>query len=238
MDIAKKLIVALDVDSEADAQRLVRDIGAEVDFYKIGLRLLVRAGPALIRSLVRDGKQVFLDLKVHEIPSSAAEAIKAVAELGVSMVTIHAAGGTRMMNAAVLAAAPYPALKILAVTAVTSFADEDLIATGIGSSCEEHSRRLADAAMDSGCQGVVASANEVRALREILPPDMTIVTPGIRLRDELFHDHSRGATPAEAIRWGASYLVVGRPITQAKGAAAAVARYQDDMGRGVEIQYP
>ena len=232
MTVAAKLIVALDVNSAQEARQVVQAIGAEADFYKVGLRLMIRTGPDLIRSLVRSGIDIFLDLKVHEIPSSAAAAARAAGALGVSMLTIHAAGGPRMMAAVAQAAAPYPSLKILAVTTMTSLSDDDLKAAGTAASrCEKEVLRLAEAAMASGCHGIVSSAKEASALRGILPPATVIVTPGIRLHGEQPNDHRRAATPAEALRYGSSHIVVGRPIIGAAAPALAVALYREEMRR-------
>src|SRR5712671_3258852 len=208
-----RLIVALDVPSAAAAQKLVQSIGDEALFYKVGLQLFTAEGPGLIRELVASGKKVFLDLKIHEIPNSAAGAVKSAAALGVDMVTVHAAGGKQMMKAAAEAAtsASKPLL-VLAVTVLTSLSSDDLGEIGYPSDAKSQALRMAKLAQRSGCGGLVASAQEVAQLRNAVGSGMRLVIPGIRPAGADKQDQSRTATPREAIRAGADYLVVGRPI--------------------------
>ena len=217
-----RLIVALDVPSAADAQKLIHSIGDAAIFYKVGLQLFTAEGPDMVRDLVASGKRVFLDLKIHEIPNSAAGAVKSAAALKVDMVTVHASGGTKMMQAAVAAAtAAQQPLLVLAVTVLTSLSSEDLRELGCGDDPQAQVLRLAKLAQQAGCGGLVASPNEVSELRATLGASVKLVIPGIRPSGAAVQDQARTATPAQAIRGGADYLVVGRPIHAATDPAAA-----------------
>jgi orotidine-5'-phosphate decarboxylase len=224
-----RVIVALDVESSAQAAKLVEQLGAATSFYKVGLQLLTADGPAIVRELVAAGKQVFLDLKLFEIPNSVAGAVAAAGQLGVSMVTVHASGGSAVLRAAVDAARPYPQLKVLALTVITSMRDQDLVEVGVNASVQEQVVRLAQLAMRAGCHGVVASPQEAQFLRGMLPVGSLIVTPGTQLPGEAPSDQARTATPAEAIRAGATHLVVGRSITRSPNPAAAFAAIRDQI---------
>lgn len=224
-----RVIVALDVESSARAAKLVEQLGAATSFYKVGLQLLTADGPAIVRELVAAGKQVFLDLKLFEIPNSVAGAVAAAGQLGVSMVTVHASGGSAVLRAAVEAARPYPQLKVLALTVITSMRDQDLVEVGVGASVQEQVVRLARLAMQAGCHGVVASPQEAQFLRGMLPVGSLIVTPGTQLLGEAPSDQARTATPAEAIRAGATHLVAGRSITRSPNPAAAFAAIRDQI---------
>jgi orotidine-5'-phosphate decarboxylase len=224
-----RVIVALDVESSARAAKLVEQLGAATSFYKVGLQLLTADGPAIVRELVAAGKQVFLDLKLFEIPNSVAGAVAAAGQLGVSMVTVHASGGSAVLRAAVEAARPYPQLKVLALTVITSMRDQDLVEVGVNASVQEQVVRLARLAMQAGCHGVVASPQEAQFLRGMLPVGSLIVTPGTQLLGEAPSDQARTATPAEAIRAGATHLVAGRSITRSPNPAAAFAAIRDQI---------
>jgi orotidine-5'-phosphate decarboxylase len=213
--IASSVIVALDFESAIDALAMVRRLGPEADHYKIGLQLLTQAGPQLVRELVGAGKRVFLDLKLHEIPSSVAGAVKAAGKLGVSMVTVHASAGSAVMRAAVAAAQPFPDLRVLALTVITSLTDTDLPEIGLAPSVQTQVLRLASLACGAGCHGVVASAHEAGYLRRVLPGQALIVCPGIQLADGLPTDQARVATPAIAAMAGATHVIMGRAITAA-----------------------
>lgn len=163
------VIVALDFESAAEARALVRKLGPQADHYKVGLQLLTEAGPELARELAQSGKSIFLDLKLHEIPNSVAGAVRAAGRLGTSMVTVHASAGSAALRAAVAAAGPFPQLRILALTVITSLADADLPEIGLAPSVEAQVKRLAALASAAGCHGVVASANEAAYLRHVLP---------------------------------------------------------------------
>jgi orotidine-5'-phosphate decarboxylase len=217
-----RLIVSLDVPSAAEAQRIVTALGESVSTYKVGKQLFTTAGPALVRDLVGSGRKVFLDLKFHDIPNTVAAAVRAASELGVFMLTVHASGGSKMLSAAAEAAlsAKQPPL-VLAVTVLTSLSDADLKEIGIATGAKEQVLRLASLAQKAGCGGVVASAQEAKAIRQALGPGFAIVTQGVRPAGASKDDQARVATPAEAIAAGADYIGVGRPITRAKDPAAA-----------------
>lgn len=222
MDRRQRIIVALDVDAVEDARDLVARLGADCSNYKVGLQLLTAAGPGIVRELVEADKQVFLDLKLHEIPNSVAAAVTAAGRLGATMVTVHASGGSAVLQAAAEAARPFPALRILAVTVITSLRDADLPEVGITGTVEEQVLRLARLAVHSGCHGVVCSPHELRALRRELGLSPLLVTPGVQLPGEARTDQARVATPAEAFASGASYVVMGRSITKAADPRAAL----------------
>ncbi|MGZ3744308.1 MAG: orotidine-5'-phosphate decarboxylase [Pseudobdellovibrionaceae bacterium] len=205
-----KIIVALDVPSEAEAQHIVDELADEINFYKIGLQLLTAAGPNFIKKLITAQKKIFLDLKLFEIPNSVKSAVLAAGDLGVSMITVHASSGTKIMESAVKAASSFPDLKILALTVVTSMNDQDLREIGIQGGCEDQVLRLAKLAKKVGCHGLIASPAELIPLRRFTK-DMTIVTPGIRLNGEKSTEQ-RSDTPESALRNGASFIIMGRSI--------------------------
>jgi orotidine-5'-phosphate decarboxylase len=221
------VIVALDFDTEREATSLVERLGSRAAAYKVGLQTLTSVGPKLVRTLVASGKQVFLDLKLYEIPNSVAGAVRAAGSLGVSLVTVHASAGSAVLKAAVQAARPYPQLRILGLTVITSLADADLPEVGLAPSVEQQVRRLAALASAAGCHGVVASVREASFLRESLPPNALVVCPGIQLPESGDTDQVRVATPAAAVRAGATHIVVGRAIS---AAADPVAAYEAIVG--------
>jgi orotidine-5'-phosphate decarboxylase len=220
MDPRQRLIVALDVSSSAAAQKIVAAVGDSAHAYKVGMQLYTAEGPAVVRELVGSGRKVFLDLKYHDIPNTVGAAVREAAQLGVSMLNVHASGGGKMLRAAVEAAQGKPNLLVLAVTVLTSLDDADLNMLGLRGGTLDQVLRLAALALSNGCQGVVASAQEASALREEFGRDFTIVTPGVRPAGSGADDQARIVTPAEAIDAGASYIVVGRPITEATDPAA------------------
>jgi orotidine-5'-phosphate decarboxylase len=221
MDPRQRLIVALDVSSSAAAHKIVAAVGDSAHAYKVGMQLYTAEGPAIVRELVGSGHKVFLDLKYHDIPNSVGAAVREAAQLGVSMLTVHACGGGKMLRAAAEAAQrANPNLLVLAVTVLTSLDDADLNMLGIRGGTLDQVLRLTALALSNGCQGVVASAQEASALRQEFGRDFTIVTPGVRPAGSGADDQARVVTPAEAIAAGASYIVVGRPITEATDPAA------------------
>jgi orotidine-5'-phosphate decarboxylase len=221
MDPRQRLIVALDVSSSMAARKIVAAVGDSALAYKVGMQLYTAEGPAIVRDLVSSGRRVFLDLKYKDIPNTVGAAVREAAELGVSMLTVHAGGGCKMLRAAVEAGrAVNPDLLILAVTVLTSLEDSDLSMLGIRGDVLDQVLRLAAMALSNGCGGVVASAHEAEALREEFGRDFVIVTPGVRPAGAGTNDQARVVTPSEAIAAGASYIVVGRPITEAADPAA------------------
>jgi orotidine-5'-phosphate decarboxylase len=213
-----RLIVALDLPSVSAAEAMVERLGEAVDFYKIGYQLAFAGGLPLAEMLVRAGKRVFLDMKLHDIGSTVANGVTRIAELGVTFLTVHAYPQT--MKAAVDAKAG-SALKILAVTVLTSYDDADLAAAGYEMTVPELAAERAAQAHDMGIDGLVCSAEEAATLRDIVGPGMLLVTPGIRPAGADIGDQKRVTTPAAAIAAGADHLVVGRPIVAANDPAAA-----------------
>lgn len=229
-DPRQNLIVALDVSSAAAAQNIVTAVGVSALTFKVGMQLYTAEGPSVVRDLVASGRRVFLDLKYHDIPNTVAAAVREAAGLGVSMLTIHASGGGKMIHAAVDAArAANPALMILGVTVLTSMDEMDLDKVGVRGHMSEQVLRLAGLALTSGCHGVVASAMEAAELREELGKHFLIVTPGVRPAGRDHGDQSRVVTPAQAIAAGATYIVVGRPITGAENPGAEARAILDQM---------
>ena len=221
MNANDRIIVALDFENAASATALVDKLGASAHFYKVGLQLLTAEGPSVVRQLVAAGKEVFLDLKLLEIPNSVVGAVSAAGRLGVSMVTVHASGGSAVLRAAVEAARQFPRLKILALTVITSMRGEDLGEVGVHSTVQEQVLRLALLASSAGCHGVVASPQEAPLLSGALPHGILIVTPGTQLPGDAATDQIRTATLAEAIRAGSTHLVVGRSISRSADPLAA-----------------
>ncbi|WP_405440092.1 orotidine-5'-phosphate decarboxylase [Streptomyces avidinii] len=242
----RRVIVALDFADRRAAEALVDRLGDACGSYKIGLELLTSAGPGLARDLVGRGHEVFLDLKLFEIPNSVAGAVRAAGALGASMVTVHAMGGTGIMSAAVEAAREFPRLRVLALTVVTSMTGSDLADIGVDAGTEEQVLRLARLAVGAGCDGVIASPREAGVLRELLGPDRLIVTPGVTLEPEGAEStegveggrggrgaggsggtaggHARPGTPRAAFAAGASHVVVGRSVSRAADPVAALRR--------------
>ena len=218
-----RLIVALDVSSTAEARRIVQALGPLVSIFKVGSQLFAAEGPNVARELVASGKKVFLDLKFHDIPNTVAGAVRASAALGVSMLTVHGAGGSAMLRAAMEAArqVPQPPL-VLAVTVLTSLSDADLQEIGVAGRARDHALVLATLARNCGCDGIIASPQEARLIRQDLGAGFVIVTPGVRPAGAAKGDQSRVNTPSEAIGAGAHYLVVGRPITEAADPQRAI----------------
>lgn len=214
-DPRQRLIIALDVSTAAAAQKIVAAVGDSALTYKVGLQLYTAEGPQVVRDLVTSGRRVFLDLKYHDIPNTVGAAVAEAAKLGVSMLTVHAAGSGKMLRAAVEAAQASPGLMVLAVTVLTSLDTHDLEKLGVRGSVEDSVVRLSTIALANGCQGVVSSAREASTLRAELGDDFAIVTPGVRPAGSSVGDQVRVVTPAEAIASGASHIVVGRPITDA-----------------------
>jgi len=216
-----RLIVALDYPTAKEALQLVDALEQTCQWFKVGMELYYAAGNQIVEQLRNRGFNVFLDLKLHDIPNTVASAIHSVTQAGASLLTIHAAGGAAMMSAAAQAAKVPNAPRLLAVTVLTSMDAEQLNGIGISASPADQVLRLGRLAEASGITGLVCSAEETAMLRKELHPDTLLVVPGIRPAGAAAQDQKRIATPAEAIARGASLLVVGRPITQAANPAAA-----------------
>ena len=226
-----KIIVALDYPEAAPALALADRLQPAMCRLKVGKELFTACGPALLEQLMRRGFEVFLDLKFHDIPNTAAHACKAAAGLGVWMVNVHALGGRRMMEAAreAVAQAARPP-RLIAVTVLTSMAQQDLAEIGIGATPAEMVLRLAKLARDSGLDGVVYSAQEAALLRQHCGKEFCLVTPGIRPAQASLDDQSRVMTPQAALQAGSSYLVIGRPITQAPDPLRALLDIHNEIG--------
>lgn len=228
-DPRERLIVALDVPGAKEALTLVERLEGSCRWLKVGMELYYAAGNRLIDDLRAQGYEVFLDLKLHDIPNTVAGAVRTVSVAGASLLTVHAAGGRAMLTAAAEAAARPGAPKLLAVTVLTSMDEGQLRETGVESSAAEQVMRLGELAADCGIRGLVCSPLEVEALRNKLGQEMTLVTPGIRGAGDAVGDQRRTASAQEAIQRGASMLVVGRPITQAARPAEAARRVLEEI---------
>jgi len=224
------LIVALDVSSAALAQSIVAAVGDAAFAYKVGMQLYTAEGPRVVHDLVSAGRRVFLDLKYHDIPHTVAAAVGEAARLGVSMLTVHASGGDKMLRAATQAASAKPGLLVLGVTVLTSISDQDLAKLGVDDRVDDQVLRLAALALANGCHGVVAAAREALRLRTELEGDFAIVTPGVRPAGSAPADQARVVTPAEAKAAGATHIVVGRPITEARDPGAEARAILAEIG--------
>jgi len=226
----ERLIVALDVPDATSAMRLVAELEGTCSWFKVGLELFVAAGPAVLEPIVGRGHNVFLDLKLHDIPNTVAGAVRSAAGLGVRMLTVHAGGGPAMLAAAknALAGVANPP-ELLAVTVLTSMDAEQLHAVGVDRAASSQVEMLARMGWEAGIRGFVCSPQEVEAVRRLTGPEGVLVIPGIRPAGAAVGDQKRVAGPADALRLGASYLVVGRPITQADDPAKAAAGILEEM---------
>jgi orotidine-5'-phosphate decarboxylase len=222
-----RLIVALDFPTHVRALALVSVLSDSVSTYKIGLQLYTAEGPAIVRAVAATGAKILLDLKLHDIPSTVAKAVAAAGELGVQMLTVHLSGGRAMLEAAVAARARN--LSLLGVTVLTSATPETLSETGVNSGIEEQVLRLAELGKKSGIDGLITSPHEVRILRERLGEQMKLITPGVRPSWAAANDQKRFTTPNEALKSGADYLVIGRPITADPDPRAAVERLLEEI---------
>ena len=217
------LILALDVPTREAAAPLLRQLRGSLRWVKIGLQMFTAYGPDYVRAVAGEGFNVFLDLKLHDIPNTVAKAVESLAPLPISMLTLHTAGGGEMMRAALAAQQKHnPNLLLLGVTVLTSMDSAGLNEIGVTASPADQVARLGKLAADSGLRGLVCSPLEVAMLRGQLPADMQLITPGIRPASEAgTDDQKRVMTPADAARAGSSYIVVGRPILKAADPAAA-----------------
>ncbi len=234
----RRLIVALDVRSLEEAKKLVETLGETVNFYKVGMELFYRVGSSVLRYLTAQGKEVFLDLKLHDIPNTVAEGLCSLMDEKVSLLNVHASGGYTMMKTAAkrlkeeATRRGISAPRIIAVTVLTSLGEAEWREMGQTEPIAEKVVRLAKLAQRAGLDGVVASPQEAAAIRRACGNDFIIVTPGIRPLEATPDDQSRVASPAEALRNGATHLVVGRPIRTADNPRAAAQAILEEM-RGV-----
>jgi orotidine-5'-phosphate decarboxylase len=229
------ILLALDLDSEAQALDLAQSVAPYVGGFKVGKELFVTAGPQVVSKLLATGARVFLDLKFHDIPNTVAKAVASATRLGVSMMTVHTCGGRRMMEAAQEAAESTartlgcPTPLVLGVTVLTSFEDSTLTEIGVSGSVEDQVAKLAALAHEAGLCGLVCSPLELQRLRRILPASVQLVTPGIRDANAPVDDQRRTLSPCEAIRLGANWLVVGRPIHAASNPVEASKRLFENL---------
>ncbi|MGE4490420.1 MAG: orotidine-5'-phosphate decarboxylase [Kiritimatiellales bacterium] len=224
------LIVALDVPTLSDMEKTLNRLPDAIEWYKVGLELFCAEGPAVLEPLQRRNKKIFLDLKLHDIPRTVANAVKTAASHGVNLMTVHAIGGRAMLEAAAAAAkeCPHPP-KLVAVTTLTSLSQDDFADLGICRTVADQAVALGQLAVSSGIDGMVTSAHEAGTLRSAFP-EALLVTPGIRMPDGDVGDQKRIATPAFAVQQGATHLVVGRPILQAMDPALAA----DEIFRNIK----
>ncbi|MHC1718954.1 MAG: orotidine-5'-phosphate decarboxylase [Acidaminococcaceae bacterium] len=227
MEHDDRLIVALDFSTLDEAKKLVLELGESVSYYKVGMELYYAAGNEAIKFLKKQGKHVFLDLKLQDIPNTVAKSLSVLTVLGTDMLNVHAVGGAKMMAEAAKAVKETaseinsPAPKLIAVTVLTSMDEEQWADLSYQKAIGEQVVSLALLAKKSGLDGVVASPQEAAAIRKACGPDFLIVTPGVRPAGAALNDQSRVATPAGAFKNGSSHIVVGRPITQAEDKVAA-----------------
>lgn len=228
---SKRVIVALDYPNQGDALAMAQRLDPSRCRVKVGKELFTRAGPAVVEALHAMGFEVFLDLKFHDIPNTTAKAVRAAAEMGVWMVNVHASGGRRMMEAArnELEQVNGANTLLIGVTVLTSMERQDLADLGLDIEPLEQVKRLAKLTEQSGLHGIVCSAQEVVPLREVISEDFLLVTPGIRPANAEVGDQKRIMTPADAIKAGSNYLVIGRPITKADSPVDALAAIEAEL---------
>ena len=226
-----KIIVALDFNSSSQAVEFVDTLDPKLCRLKIGKELFTAAGPNLVETMIKKEFDVFLDLKFHDIPNTVASAVQVAADLGVWMLNVHISGGSTMMKSAKDAILSHGGCKpiLIGVTVLTSISSAELSEIGIKNDLKDQVVQLAKLAYQSGLDGVVCSAEEANLLRNSMPADFILVTPGIRREQDAAGDQKRVITPSQAIRSGSDYLVVGRPITQAVSPSAALAAFNSEI---------
>lgn len=228
--VTSPVIVALDFPEEKHALELVQRLDPARCRLKIGKEMFTRSGPQLVEKIASQGYEIFLDLKFHDIPNTVAGACRSAADLGVWMINVHTLGGKRMMEAAREAVDKSTAKPLLiGVTILTSMGQEDIEQIGLSGTPADNVKRLATLANDAGLDGVVCSPKEVEMLRQIVPSQFSLVTPGIRPAWSEKGDQTRITTPADAMRLGSSYLVIGRPITAAADPLEALGKIEAEL---------
>ncbi|NIM59832.1 MAG: orotidine-5'-phosphate decarboxylase [Candidatus Aminicenantes bacterium] len=234
MEFAKKIIVALDVGSREEALPLIRQLEG-IEIFKVGLKLFTSEGPSLLKEVKILRKKIFLDLKLHDIPNTVAEAVKVAVKHGAHMLTLHSSGGREMMEKAVEAAREEAEKEgtdrplLLAVTILTSLKDDELQEIGMTADTFKQVLRLAKLAQEAGVDGVVCSPQEIEIIRKEIGKDLLVVVPGIRPSWAVAHDQKRIMTPSLAIQKGADYLVIGRPIIAAPSPQEAFLKILDEL---------
>ena len=235
--MACDLILVLDAQSTRDVSPALRELQGTVRWVKIGLEMFTANGPDCVREIAGLGFNVFLDLKLHDIPNTVAKSVESVSKLPIQMLTLHTSGGREMMQWAVKAQQQFaPNLLLLGVTVLTSTSAAGLAETGVSDSPGKQVVRLGRLAIDSGLRGLVCSPLEITPLRAVLPAEVKLVTPGIRPRDAKADDQTRVMTPAEAARAGASFLVIGRPIFKAPDPVAAARAILAEIAQKSEVR--
>lgn len=225
------LILVLDAQSPREVEPVLKRLSGTVRWAKVGLEMFTACGPDCVRQIADLGFNVFLDLKLHDIPNTVAKAVESASKLPIRMLTLHTGGGREMMSWAVKAQQQHaPDLLLLGVTVLTSMSATELQGVGVSSSPEQQVLRLGQLAIDAGLRGLVCSPLEIAPLRAVLPADVALVTPGIRPRDAKADDQTRIMTPADAARTGASFIVVGRPIFKAPDPVAAAQAILAELG--------
>jgi orotidine-5'-phosphate decarboxylase len=231
------LIIALDLPCAADAMALARRIGGAGGFYKIGLELFIAGGGTVIPALKDMGKKIFLDLKLHDIPNTVRGAVLSSLRYGADIIDVHIQGGREMLSAAAETCREYSAengtvSKIIGVTLLTSLSQDYLAAYGISGAPQEYVLKLAKFAQDAGLDGVVSSAGENRGIKDLCGASFITVTPGMRFASGSLDDQKRAVTPYDAVKAGADYIVVGRPITRAEDPLKAAELFQNALEEG------
>ncbi|MEN6617374.1 MAG: orotidine-5'-phosphate decarboxylase [Syntrophorhabdus sp.] len=241
MDPKERIIFALDVDRFEEAQHLVQQFKDHVGMFKVGKQLFTQCGPKIVDYIKLKNSKVFLDLKYHDIPNTVAKASIEAAKLGVDLLNVHASGGFTMMSEAkkaLVEAGKNPDIqrpKIIGVTVLTSLDDNELKKIGFDIPVIELTRRLASLAKEAGLDGVVAGGSEIEMIREICGRDFLIVTPGVRIEEEKKDDQKRTITPAEAIRRGASYIVLGRAVRDSSDPQALLKKITGDISNVISL---
>ena len=225
-----EVILALDVETQEQAKIILDQTGEQLSWIKIGLQTYLRDGPDFIRSLADDGKRIFLDLKLHDIPNTMAKALESLSRLPVELLTLHASAGPEaLQRCAEFAKDSMPSVTLLGVTVLTSMNEENLRSVGISASSEQQVERLAKMATDVGIGGIVCSPLELNRLRAIVPSETILVTPGIRPIGSETGDQKRIMTPKQAQQAGANFLVIGRPILSSPDPAQALAIIHEEL---------
>jgi len=230
VDSKTEVILALDVESRAKAEKILIAVGSKLNWVKIGLQTYLRDGPNFLHEVASSGKEIFLDLKLHDIPNTMVKAIESLSELPIKMLTLHSTAGPEALEKCAIAAKEFlPKTKLLAVTVLTSMNQENLSSIGVDNKIPDQVDRLAQMAVNANIDGIVCSPLELVRLRPILPASTTFVTPGIRPAGASSGDQKRVMTPQEASNAGANFLVIGRPILAAENPEDALNNIQIEL---------
>jgi orotidine-5'-phosphate decarboxylase len=232
LDSKTEVILALDVESRAKAEKILVATGAKLKWVKIGLQTYLRDGPNFLYEIASSGKNIFLDLKLHDIPNTMVKAIESLSDLPIKMLTLHSTAGPEALEKCSIAAKQFlPNTKLLAVTVLTSMNQNNLSSIGVENKIPDQVDKLAQMAIDSNIDGIVCSPLELIRLNPILPDSTTFVTPGIRPAGSATGDQKRVMTPYQASQAGANFLVIGRPIIAANNPETALAEIQAEIDR-------